>query len=531
MKRILFFLVVLTLSCDFGQASEAQELPVNSKITHVTVFLKGAHVTRDGKIDLSQGKHDLVFRSLSSDIQPNSIQVKGEGDFIILSVKHRLNYLEHTDEESGLKALRNKLESLKQEKENISVQLQVLSGEENMLKKNQSIGGSQSWIKVAELVTAVDFFRKKLAGNLKQQLQVKKQIKQKDDEIKQVALQINDYTREQKKATSEVVVTVSADKEQKAVFFLSYYVDQAGWRPEYDIRVQDITKQVEVNYKAYVKQTTGEPWDNVGITLSTGNPALGGTKPELSTWYLDYRPLPPVTYKKYDKGVSRKSAMTKMETTAAAAVASMTSTVQRQTTTQFRIQIPYTIHSDNREQVVIIKNLSLPAVYAYYVVPKLDRDAFLVAKVSDWGKYNLLTGKMNLFFEGTYVGNSYLNVASAKDTLSLSLGRDKGIKIERKKLVDFSKRQIIGGNIKEMHGWNISVLNSKNVPVHLYIEEQIPVSKRKEIVVEPVDISGAYVNTTTGKCVWDVYLKPGESGKITLTFSVKYPKNHQVFID
>lgn len=35
----------------------------------------------------------------------------------------------------------------------------------------------------------------------------------------------------------------------------------------------------------------------------------------------------------------------------------------------------------------------MPAIYNYYAVPKLDKDAFLVARIPDREKYTLLSGE------------------------------------------------------------------------------------------------------------------------------------------
>ncbi len=532
MKKITVLYFAMVLQVFWGISVMSQEISVKTKITRVTVFLKGAQITRKGITDLPGGRHTLVFRSLSSDLQQNSIQVEGEGDFVIFSVKRRINYLKKGEDNPELLVLRKKLDTFTQSKENISVQMQVLKSEEEMLDKNQIIGGSQNGLSVTALANALEFYSKKLSDVKTRQLEINRKLKMLNEKIRQVNLQIGEWSQKQKKSTGEVVVTVSAKKEQKASFLLSYYTERAGWRPEYDVRVEDITKNVLINYKAYVKQTTGEKWTHVPITLSTGNPAIGGIKPELSTWYLDFKP--PVRYNQYKAKVkysTSKRAMNEMTTPAAGTAAAFTTTVQKQTTTQFEIAEPYTIPSDNREQVVIIKNIKLPAIYAYNVVPKLDKDAFLMAGISDWKKHDFLSGKMNLFFEGTYVGNSYLDAASAQDTLFLTLGRDRRIKVERKKMVDFTRKQMLGSNVRELHGWEIRVMNTKNLPVHVTIEEQIPVSKRKEIVVDPVDLSGARLNPVTGKCVWDIHLKPGQAKSVTLKFSVKYPKNKQVYIE
>ena len=57
----------------------------------------------------------------------------------------------------------------------------------------------------------------------------------------------------------------------------------------------------------------------------------------------------------------------------------------------------------------------------------------LTARVTDWTDLNLLPGKMNIYFEETYVGQSQLDLSYVEDTLQISLGPDRNIQVKRKK--------------------------------------------------------------------------------------------------
>ena len=87
------------------------------------------------------------------------------------------------------------------------------------------------------------------------------------------------------------------------------------------------------------------------------------------------------------------------------------------TTTVFEIEDPYSVPNDGKTYTADINSYELNASYEYYAAPKLDADAYLTAKIVDWQELNLLPGEANLFFEGTYLGNSSLDVMNASDTL------------------------------------------------------------------------------------------------------------------
>ncbi|MBN2812727.1 MAG: DUF4139 domain-containing protein, partial [Bacteroidales bacterium] len=216
---------------------------------------------------------------------------------------------------------------------------------------------------------------------------------------------------------------------------------------------------------------------------------------------------------------------------AATTAASFTEVNENQTNLEFSIKLPYDIPSDNKQYTINIQDYKLPATYEYYCAPKLDRESFLVARITGWEKYNLISGEMNLFFEGTYVGKSYLNVRNTSDTLDLSLGRDRSIVVTRVKLKDFTEEKTIGSNKRETRAWEITVRNTKKQAVDLRLEDQLPVSMNKDIEVEPLEYSGGTLNKATGIITWKLKAEPAADKKLRVSYAIRYPKDQRVFID
>lgn len=204
---------------------------------------------------------------------------------------------------------------------------------------------------------------------------------------------------------------------------------------------------------------------------------------------------------------------------------------QKQTTVEFEIEIPYSIKSDNKSYAVEMANYDLPATYKYYSVPKINNDAFLIANISDWEKYNLLEGEANIFFEDTYVGKTLLDIRYATDTLQISLGRDKNVSVKREKVKDFTTKQFIGNKKEETKAWNINVKNNKAQAISMLIYDQVPVSTLDEIKVEILDISKADHDPETGEIKWEFNIQPNETKTFDLKYSVKYPKYRNLIIE
>lgn len=199
--------------------------------------------------------------------------------------------------------------------------------------------------------------------------------------------------------------------------------------------------------------------------------------------------------------------------------------------TEFKIEVPYSVPSDGKQYTVAVADYELPADYEYYAVPKIKQTAYLTAQVTDWAKYNLLDGEMNLFFGGTYLGKSLLEATNTQDTLTLSLGADKNVVVTRTRDEDYTDRQFIGNKKTVDVGWNIEVRNKKSQPVNIKIADQYPISINDAIEVKSVEAKGAEDDEKTGILLWDLKIDPGVTRKISLRYSVKYPKDRRVILE
>ena len=210
---------------------------------------------------------------------------------------------------------------------------------------------------------------------------------------------------------------------------------------------------------------------------------------------------------------------------ASKSAANFTNYTKNAVNAEFAIEIPYSILSNNEFSTVEIQKYDLPAKFEHYAAPKLDNDAFLLARITDWGEYNLLPGDVNVYFEGTSVGTSYLNTAIIDDTLAVSMGRDKGVVVKRDRIKDFCKTTGIGSNKKTIRGYKLSIKNNKSTTSELTLLDQMPISSNKQIEVNIVDYGEAKYNKENGELKWVLKLAPGESREINYRFAVKYPKN------
>ncbi len=590
MRHLLIALFVLV-----SIATSAKEQPVITTISAVKVFLSGAEVTRTGKADLPKGTATLVFAGLSEEVDPSNIQVSGSGAFTILGVQHRLNYLEQQQDRAEVTVFKDRIATLEADIERENSLLAVVEKEDARLSKNEVVAGEQG-LTLAQLQSINEYLRGRQESIAIKRIAIRHTITTLNEELGKVKLQLAQIQGKKTRPNSEVVVEVSANAAVSATLTLKYMVQSAGWSPTYDIRVADITKPMELTYKAQVYQSTGEDWDKVQLALSSGEPNRDAIMPTLYPWRLDFgtprqapvanvqpgfnpnvrdvrgiirdastgEPLPfvnvilsdvngqtingttsnidgyyaiavpvngrnlrfefigygtqhmaitsgsmnvnmaenatqlsevviatggtPASYG-YVPGVQMKSVQRirkqrgeqeallfdKVElANASIAIGEVT---ERATSFEFAISVPYTIPSDGKNHQVGVQEQQLTSTYKYYCTPKLDLDAFLFAQVTGWEGLNLLAGPAYIYFEGTYVGESLLDLAGVGDTLDISLGRDQGVTVQRTKRKDFSQRQVVGGKRVESVGWEIAVRNNKAQAIDLVITDQYPLGR------------------------------------------------------
>lgn len=201
------------------------------------------------------------------------------------------------------------------------------------------------------------------------------------------------------------------------------------------------------------------------------------------------------------------------------------------TTTQYEIDESTTVTNDGKINTISIQEHSVTTYYEYYTAPKLEEAAYLTAKLINWQDMNLIPGETNLFFEGTYLGKSFLDLNAVSDTLSLSLGVDKGIVVKRTLLKEFSNKKFFGANRTDYRQFEITVQNNKTVPVNIVVEDQFPISPQKEIEVDDLKFEGAKLNEENKVITWNVTTDSKQQKKFMFKYSVKYPKEKFLQLD
>lgn len=523
--------VLMIALCSLQLSAEQVRSITDSEVKSVKVFLNGAQVNREVRTNLDAGTTLLQIENLSQFIDKGSISVSGTGEAVIAGVSFRMEYLSEERKSPEVRLLEDSARYLQLELDKLTGLEQVYTDETALLNANKSVGGSNIGVDVDNLREVADFFRQRMIELRVKLIDTGREKKKLAERLIRVNQQLAELNAKTNRPFGTILVTMTARQRTSVNLALSYYVQSVAWSPLYDIRAKDVASPVQLSYKAQVTNATGEDWEKVQLILSTGNPSLGGTKPEITPWYLDF--LQPFYQSRTIELRELAQPMMKSEDMVSSGNAAQLATPvvqmnENQLATDFEITMPYTLSGDGKPVTVDIQSHQLPATYTYYAAPRLDRDAFLLARVTGWDALNLLPGTANVYFEGSFVGETNINPMATVDTLDLSLGRDKRIVITRERIKEMTSVKTIGSNQIHETTWEIKVRNSKREGVELVLEDQFPISRDKDIKVQIGDYAGAAYDEITGKLTWRINLGSNLTDVKRFNYTVKHPKDRPV---
>jgi uncharacterized protein (TIGR02231 family) len=560
--KINFLLTFILLGCSLF-ANE----PVNvkSSLTGVTVYMQGAQLQHKANYSIKAGISEVIVEGISPQISASTIQVKATGAVVILDSKYEFYYPQpatntNTGElppkiRAAIKALEDSLRLVNFELRDINDEIEVLVAARKIIISNGAVKGQGKVNDSIQLLkSTVDYYTTKVSELNKKISSLDRQKVKKADLIASLDTRLNDLRNyaEQNNPTPEIkgipriVITLMAKEAAAGRIDLTYLASNAGWTPLYDIRSEAASGKISLTYKAQVRQQTGLDWNDVKLSISTNNPYANKTKPELSPWYIDYQAYrkdldekakmrgalgeaPAVNSMMYNSGFAYSQQSVEDDEIALTPEA-FTTVVQQLISAEFKIDLNYSIASDNQVRMVLVKQSELNTSFRYYAVPKLDPGVYLVAQMTKLDELQLVPAKANIFFDGTYIGETYIDPTTMNDTLNLSLGKDPNIIVKRTLLKDQSKERVIQDKKERNFAYSIEVRNLKSSEIDLIIQDQVPLTTNPEITIEKSIIGKGTLDEKTGLVEWKLKLKARENQTFDYEFKVRHPKDKVVQI-
>ncbi len=639
---VYLFLIGLILHFSPASAQKKNIIPVKTTVKSVTVFLKGAQVTREARVNLPAGESRIKFEQLSPFVDPQSIRVRGDGNFMITGVRFEHNFKKESPVTKRQKKLIRQFDSINDLMDQTGIAISVIDKQIAFLNKNNQIGGNGK-ITVNDLQSVGNYYAGQLEKLKMRKWKLEKRKKNLEKEKEKIAGELKKTATEKYFPPGEIMVETRAEKPVRGKIRLTYQVEHAGWYPLYEIHASGEGKDLGLIYKAKVYQQTRVDWKNVQLSISSGNPSYEAQLPKPSPLIVGRdvpdetvtgtgafeikgtvrdkqtgEPLPgvnilikgtsigtttdfdgryklrvpgpdaivhisyigynPVEFRAGDKNrwnvyleagetlqevVVDISGMKRNPLSPANAGAALSGkvagaiafedeeddkkeetdilkprsiilpveTVAGQTSVSFKIRKPYSIPSEALPVSVEVSRFRIPARYLYQTVPYKVQEAFLTAEFTNGEKYKLLPGEAMVFADKTYLGKTLLMPQSTDDTLSISLGHDPDVAVERSPVKDFTRKRMLGNKIIEERQWLIKIKNNKSRSITLRIYDRVPVSNISSVDVEVLELSGGKMDKDTGIVTWTLKLPPGKRKKLRLGYRVKYPEYLKIDLD
>jgi len=571
MKKLLLYLAFVPF---LGMAQKPNEIIVKSEIKKVKLFLTAGEMVHHADIKLAKGRNKLVFSGISAYADPQSIQFESAQNYRLVSVSTEMDFTAAEHFNPRIAVLKDSLNNL-----NDKLQLNTdinnsFQAELAVMNTNRDLKGENQNLTVAQIREAGEYYRSRTLEINRQLSKLNKEKNELTRSIEYIRFQLTELNFNENQRSNQVIVLIDADAASPFSLTLSYLVSDCGWAAAYDLSATDLNQKINLKYKARVYNNTGNSWDNVDLVLSTADPKLSASQPQMLPWYLDYyadQSKSKSSKNNYytprvSEGDYRKEAETNLnianqrvydnymlgkdqggyvndkilwsnedmarlnQKKLQQPVVTMKQIEISELTTEFVIQHKFSCPSDGKPYSVDVKEMNLDATFTHVTIPKLDNGAFLIANIVGWQDLELIPGPTNVYFGGVYVGVSQIDTRNVNDTLSLSFGRDSKVVVMRKLKQEMSSKKIVGGSKRETYLYEIAVRNNRNVPVKIMIYDQIPISRNESVVIVTEQASGGKKDPETGELKWEFTLQPGETKPVEIGYSVKYPKDAQVVL-
>ncbi|MGH1403497.1 MAG: mucoidy inhibitor MuiA family protein [Alphaproteobacteria bacterium] len=544
------------------QPAWAKDITVEEhKISDVVVYNDRATLTRVAKVEIPAGAHNLVLKGIPVTIYADSLRSKGNATAKVIfgALSHKrvssAEYVVPKEQELHKKliALQDTRKIYNADKQALAISKRFLEsiGQQASLRENEEIAklelNPEEWAKAADgLASKVsEITRKSLALDIK--------VRETDEAIRKVQNDLNTLRTGQKQ-TYDVTIPYEVDTDTTLTVELSYQIPQVGWHPIYDARLNTQNGKMELIQYGSVWQRTGEDWDDVRLTLSTARPNRGTGLPDLHPHWVSI----------LQKHVARKSMrggnnfgniaanitggaqMMEMDAVALSAAPQELEMVREEAIVQsaqintngfvseYKIKGLANVKSDGTHSKLLVGSFETENKFQVQIKPQISSEAYLVVKAKLKGEAPILAGQVNLFRDEAFIGRSHLPMLRPDDVEELSFGVDDNVTVRRNTLKN--KQSEAGLIAKENVLEKRFVTEIKNLhkrPVSIAVLETIPVSQDQRIRIELLKgktTKGyeADLHDMKGVYRWRQELKAGQASKVTLGWSVTWPKGENI---
>ena len=544
MKRhsLFAFLFLLSANLFFAQ----KPIYTKAKVTAVKVYRNSAELQNTVSFSVPSGISEIVIGNISEEINEKTIQIGVNSKNIsILSSQFTNDYSTDFKMDTTNPQIKKVNDSIKIVENLISknrIELDANKKAVELLDKNQTVLVGSSSSNVAQLTQLTEFYTNKRI-ELENKLV---SLKTKGDDLskKLSRLKSSLKTKEQKEAEEfadgVIVLKLMSPAAGNIKLNINYLTDNVSWKPYYEIKAEKISAPLDITFKATVKQNTGLDWKGVKLTLINGNSSRNNYAPTVSPWFIYARSPREREIQREEASLIKTRAVAskaeyadkdialegRVEGVAVGYAGFNVNT--NELNTSYDIDIPYDILSNNEDHLISLYQQKIPADYQYFTAPNYDREAYLLAKIKDFSKYNLVSAPASIIFENMYIGETRISPDQTNNEMNITLGNDPKINIRREEVQDKSGEKFLSSYREKVITYDLVIKNNKKEQISIEVKDRFPLSNNEAVKIEVLDKSGAAKDDEKGFLTWNIKLSPSETKKLRVSYKVRYPKDYTI---
>jgi len=554
MKNALKIILAVTVGFVLMPHSHifASEILADSRIQGVTIYPDSALISRAANLKLSPGDQKIIFSDIIPDVDENSLRVSTTTpeNVKILGAQVKKEFLK--EEVAGrVRQIKDEIQKLEDEVDKLENNKKILSDEKEFLDSIRLYSNGQipkdlvtKMPAVKDLDDTFKFLDTKLKDNYAQIIDTELQIRETQKKTDVLKRELSEVSGPQKKLKRSIIVDLEVLKPGTFDLVVSYLVRGSYWQPIYDARANFEESKVELVSYGIIKQTTGEDWQDVEISLSTAKPAIGGRMPYISPWFL--RPYQPRVMRDEaafgglmlkSKVAYQPAALEKESLEEAKEAESPISQVEEKgIAVVYKLTKKATVKSDGSEHKLSISSQVLNAKFEYSTYPRAVLNAYLGSRVTNAPNLQLLAGRVNIFLDGDFVGTSNIDNIGPGEEFDLYLGVDENVKV-KKELVEKKVDETLVAGIpsmtrRTMFKYKLTIENYKSKKVNVKLFEAMPVSEddRIKVKIDKVSLEPKQKDWKDRKGIWlwEIELEPRAKKEIFYNFIVDHPREMQI---
>ena len=542
----------------------------NSRIVAVTVYQRNALVTREVDVPEGAGSTELIVTPMPDATVEDSLYSEGSDNVRVLTTRFRNRPIKEDT--------REEVRKLEAEKHKLMLDAQKIKGDVEALRQNTGLLTKLEDFTKVTTVASTDkgnlnsdsaialskYVMEQRAEKAKEMVELEQKTIANTEQAAFVQRQLQELSGGSSKIERDALIVVDRKNGVAGKVRLNYLVSTASWHPQYKLRSGKEKEPVQVEYLAAVSQQSGEDWKDVKVTLSTAEPLLNSSPPELKT--LEFavmarggmppgaQPVPNLpggpqgqaapefdrqakdlrskAQSEYNSG--RGGSGGKFINDAAALEQCMdlfnphdpradknkvAGVAREGQSVTYHLNTKLSVPSRNEEQVIEVTRLELAPEYYYKAVPVLTPHVYRLANLTNKSQFVLLPGEATTYQGTDFVGRMNMPLVAIDEQFTIGFGVDPALRVQRDMLD--KARETKGGNQVLKFEYRILVSSFKAETVNVQVWDRLPhaenetagvslVKAEPEVCTDPLYVREERPNNLLR---WDLKVDPTMNGE------------------